>query len=282
MLTVGSIMSRAPLTAPADGSLERALELMHARKLRHLPVVEHERLVGLLSERDLIDRPLPTDPEQASAAQVHEHMSAYVESVGSEDSVLSACGRLLERRVGCMPVVDDGRLLGMLGETELLRLYARVCRSTGDDASLDPRLEDCMTREVHTIDPRASVEEAFELCRAKGIRHLPVLDEGWLVGIVSERNLLPVIGRGAGAGRTVADIMTRDTVAVTGLDTHLSEAVDCMLRDDFHALPVVADGALKGIVTSVDALLTLSRIDELVLAAAWRSEPIRDSEHGQP
>lgn len=271
MLTVGSILTRAPVTVTPEVPLERAIELMREHKLRHLPVIEHERLVGVLSERDLLERPLRAGARRGHES-VREHMSPAPETVRHDESAVRACRRMLERRIGCLPVVLGGRLAGVLTEGDLLRLYVRVARTAGDDPSVDPRVASCMTREVLTIAPRASADEAFELCRAKGIRHLPVLDEGFLVGIVSDRNLLPVIGRGAGAGRTVEDIMTRDCVAVTGAETRLSEAVACMLRDGFHALPVVQDGALEGIVTSADALLALGTLDSDVLESAWRSE----------
>lgn len=271
MLTVGSILTRAPATVAPDATLELALELMRARRLRHLPVVEQGRVVGVLSERDLLEHPLAGGLRR-DQERVRALMSARPETVPHDESAVRACRRMLELRIGCLPVVHDGRLAGVLTESDLLRLYVRVARTSGDDPSVDPRVAVCMTRAVLTIDPRASAEEAFALCRAKGIRHLPVLDEGFLVGIVSDRNLLPVIGRGAGKGRTVEDIMTRDCVAVTGAETRLSEAVACMLRDGFHALPVVEDGALKGIVTSADALLALGTLDSTVLEAAWRSE----------
>jgi CBS domain-containing protein len=271
MLTVGSILTRAPATVAPEAPLELAIELMRVRKLRHLPVVEKERLVGVLSERDLLEHPRPAGAGR-SHERVREHMSPAPETVHHDESAVRACRRMLERRIGCLPVLHGGRLAGVLTESDLLRLYVRVARAAGDGAFVDPRVGICMTRGVLTIGPRASAGEAFELCRAKGIRHLPVLDEGFLVGIVSDRNLLPVIGRGAGAGRTVEDIMTRDCVAVTGTETRLSEAVACMLRDGFHALPVVEHGVLKGIVTSADALLALGTLDGDVLESAWRSE----------
>jgi CBS domain-containing protein len=284
MLRVGSIMTRALVTVSPDCPVERALWLLRERKLRHLPVVDHGRLVGLLSERDLMERPEPPRrargaPEQSTL--VRDRMSASLETVTADESASLACRRILERRVGCLPVVQNGRLAGVLSEADLLRLYVRVCRTAGHDASLDPRVESCMSRDVVTVVPRASAAEAFELCRAKGIRHLPVVHEGWLVGIVSDRNLLPVIGRAEGELRRVEDVMTKDFVAVTGGATPLSEAADCMLRDGFHALPVLENGALVGIVTSADVLLALGTIDEQALASAWSSEELLSADRAE-
>jgi CBS domain-containing protein len=276
MLTVGSIMTRQPVTVPPGLPVESARALMHERRLRHVPVVSGERLVGLLSIRDLLEKLEPPTGRRRGqtghAPQVRDRMSASLETVTVDESVLRACRRILERRVGCLPVMQGGRLAGVLSETDLLRLYTRVCRTAGRGASFDPPVESCMSREVLSIVPETSAAEAFELCRAKGIRHLPVLQEGWLVGIVSDHDLLPVIARAEGERRAVADIMSRDFVAVTGAGTPLSEAARCMLRDGFHSLPVIQDGALKGIVTSSDVLQVLGSIDERSLEAAWTSE----------
>lgn len=276
MVTVGSIMTRGLVTVSPDSSVERALWLMRERKLRHLPVMDDGLLVGMLSERDLQER-VGSAPRQRARSQtkrgveVKECMSASLETVTVDESAVHACRRILDRRIGCLPVIENGRLAGVVSEADLLRLYVHVCRAAGRDANIDPMVEACMSREVLTIEPGASVSAAFELCRSKGIRHLPVVQEGWLVGIVSDHDLLPLIGRGEGESRRVEGVMTKDYVAVTGGQTPLSEAGLCMLRDGFHALPVLENGALKGIVTSADVLLALGTIDEQVLESAWSS-----------
>lgn len=272
-------MTRALVTVSSEAPVERALWLMRERKLRHLPVVDHERLVGMISERDLLERVDPAPRKRAKGeisrgVEVKDRMSASLETVAADESVILACRRILERRIGCLPVVHDGRLAGVLSEADLLRLYVHVCRALGRDASIDPLVEACMSRDVLTVAPRASASEAFEPCRSKGIRHLPVVHEGWLVGIVSDHDLLPVIGRAEGALRRVEGVMTKDFVAVTGGKTPLSEAASCMLRDGFHALPVLENGAIEGIVTSADVLLALGTIDAQVLESAWSSETV--------
>lgn len=280
MLEVGSILSRELVTVAPECPVERAQWLMRERKLRHLPVVERGRLVGMLSERDLMERPKPAprhgragraDAEERGV-EVRDRMGVSLETVRADESVRQAARRLFERRVGALPVVEEGRLVGMVSESDCLRLFVRVCQRSGRDPGIDPPLERCMSRDVLTAAPTTSVTEAFELCRAKGIRHLPVVFEGWLVGIVSDRDLLPVVGRGEGEVRRVEDVMSKDFVAVTGGATPLSEAAACMLRDGFHALPVVHDGALKGIVTSADVLRALAEIDEGALEAAGHGE----------
>src|SRR5688572_708628 len=131
MLKVASIMSRKLVTVPPECPMTRALEKLRESDLRHVLVVDHERLVGILSERDLMERPEPKGRTTAGAkrpTEVRDRMSVSVETVAPDEGVSEACRRLVDRRIGCLPVVDDGRLAGVLSESDFLRLYVRVQR----------------------------------------------------------------------------------------------------------------------------------------------------------
>lgn len=128
------------------------------------------------------------------------------------------------------------------------------------------RVRDAMTREVATLGPQASAAEALALCRERGIRHLPVVDGGKLVGLVSDRDLRDVSPpRGsADAENTLswvrlADIMSRGVETAHPLDT-IEHAAHRMHAGRIGCLPVVADGELAGIVTSADMMRTLTEL----------------------
>ena len=120
-----------------------------------------------------------------------------------------------------------------------------------------------MTREVVTVGPDAGAGEAWGLCREKNIRHLPVVEGGRLVGIVSERDLRDVSPpRGAYDEEStlayvrVRDIMSQEVVTAHPLDT-IEHAAQVIYENRFNCLPVVADGELAGIITSSDLVRTL-------------------------
>jgi len=282
MLTVGQIMTRRLVTVSPDSPLERARWLLREHEIRHLPVVEHQRLVGVVSERDLMERPEAAPRRRGPGkpppeTQVRDRMSISVETVALDESALRACKRLHERRISSLPVVSGSRVVGILSELDLLRLYERVCRFAGRDPALDPPVEAHMSRDPVVIAPGASALEAFDLCRSKGFRHLPVVHDGWLVGMISDRDLLPVVGQGQGETRRVEDVMTKDYVGVVP-GTLLSAVAECMLKNGFHALPVLVNGALRGIVTSADVLAVLCAIDEDALESAWTGEAALSAE----
>ena len=282
MLTVGQIMTRRLVTVSPDAPLERARRLLREHEVRHLPVVEHERLVGIGSERDLMERtetkPRRRGPEKpARDPEVRDRMSVSVETVALDESASRACRRMYERRISSLPVVSGSRAVGILSEFDLLRLYERVCRFTGQDPALDPPVEARMSRDPVVVAPGATALEAFELCRSKGFRHLPVVHDGWLVGVISDRDLLPVLSQPQGESRRVEDVMTKDYVGVVP-GTRLSAVAECMLKNGFHSLPVLVNGALRGIVTSADILAALCAIDEDALESAWTGEAALSAE----
>jgi CBS domain-containing protein len=117
-------------------------------------------------------------------------------------------------------------------------------------------VSELMTRELVTLKETQNLAIADELLRLNRIRHLPVVRQGKLVGLITHRDLLKATGLKcpdpAQQPLWASDIMTRD-VRTVGPDTPLREAVSVMLKNKFGCLPVVAeDGTLLGILTEAD------------------------------
>lgn len=97
-----------------------------------------------------------------------------------EATVKAACERIHERRVGAVLVVDaTGTLVGIFTGRDAVRSLAQVPNPA------EARLAEVMTRDPDTMPPRATAIEALRLMRDGGFRHVPVVDQGRVVGIVS-------------------------------------------------------------------------------------------------
>ena len=127
-------------------------------------------------------------------------------------------------------------------------------------------VKDSMTREVVALSPQTTAGEALALCTERRIRHLPVLEEGRLVGIVSDRDLrsaAPALGdpdRAAALAKVrVPEVMTRD-VTTARPDDPIEEAANRMREKRIGCLPVVEDGALVDILTSSDVMEALVQL----------------------
>ena len=144
-------------------------------------------------------------------------------------------------------------------------------------------VRDWMTRKLVTLSPEASVAEALTLCRERRIRHIPILEEGRLVGIVSDRDLRdasPALGDAERASALqkirVGNVMTREVSTADPQDS-IENVAQEMYELKIGSLPVVAEAPvvdeglavaeeeLLGIVTSSDvmrALVTLAGLPE--------------------
>ena len=112
--------------------------------------------------------------------------SQNIVTLPPDTSVRAAAKMMAKRKIGAVPVTDLGKLLGIFSERDLM---SRIIAPELDaDATT---LGEVMTPEPETIDIDAPVAEAFKLMVKGGFRHLPVLQEGRLVGILSLRDIPP-------------------------------------------------------------------------------------------
>jgi acetoin utilization protein AcuB len=125
-----------------------------------------------------------------------------------------------------------------------------------------------MTLDVTCVDEDTPIAMAWELMQQMRIRHLPVVGQGHLVGIVSDRDLLERVGRGID-GRLkfpelcAAEVMSFEPISCTA-DAEVSELAAKMAERRIDALPIVSpEGALIGLVTSTDLLRLLAQKAEV-------------------
>ena len=102
-----------------------------------------------------------------------------------QETVRDAAERLADNRIGAMPVVDDGRVIGIFSERDLL-----YCIAEHGNGALDLLVGEVMTAPPITADPGSTVRDAFEVMTLRRIRHLPVLDGNQLIAFVSIGDLV--------------------------------------------------------------------------------------------
>jgi len=128
-------MSRHPITITEDTPIDRALKFMRDEKVRRLPVLNKKgELVGIVSERDL----LYASPSPATSLSIHEiHYLVSKITVGkvmtrdvftvSEYTPLEEAARIMaDNKIGGLPVVRDGKLVGIITESDLFKIFTEI------------------------------------------------------------------------------------------------------------------------------------------------------------
>ena len=139
-------------------------------------------------------------------------------------------------------------------------------------------VEKWMTRDVITVRPHEKIIDAFELMQGRGIRHLPVIEDGELKGLVTDRDIrLALIPSPLstpedrmyhlGALERVDEIMTADLITVAP-NTTIEEAAKLMAKYKIGAVPVVAQGQLVGILTETDILRVFIEMLETIQSSS--------------
>ena len=272
-MKLSSLMSRRCITVAAETGAREALALMDDQDVRHLPVLDGGRLLGVVSDRDLYGvvgsvASAPADPQRD--VPVRELVRAPLASIGPDAPVAEAARELLARGVGCLAVVHGERLVGLVTELDVLAAYARAVASQRPGTGGHPRVSDVMTTAVETAPPTTSFEEAAALCRRLHVRHLPVVEEGQLVGMLSDRDLRAAAGDGRPGETPVRELMSTELVTVSPNDG-AAQAARLLVSNRISAVPAVAAGRLVGLVAVVDLLAFAMRTLEAPREAPGRA-----------
>jgi len=125
-------MSSDPLTITTDTSLKEALDLVRSKAFRHLPVLdEKEKLAGVVTEKSLMyAAPTPTTTLSVfevdyilSRTKVGQIIQGPAISVGLDLPIEEAARMMLDNHVDCLPVVEDDKLVGIITDTDIFRVF---------------------------------------------------------------------------------------------------------------------------------------------------------------
>ncbi|MFS0828918.1 CBS domain-containing protein [Pseudomonas phoenicis] len=112
-----------------------------------------------------------------------EHQTTY--TIGPDESVLEALKLLAEKNIGALPVVEDGQVVGIVSERD----YARKLVLKGRSSAATP-VREIMSSPVVTVEPKQNLEYCMNLMTNRHLRHLPVVSNGELLGLLSIGDLV--------------------------------------------------------------------------------------------
>jgi CBS domain-containing protein len=132
-MQVKGIMIKEVATLDVNDELSLANDIMRLGRIRHLPVVDGPRLAGIISERDLFRSSLAQALGYGTKAtrdlmktlRIKDIMVSQVITISPDTLLRDAVQLMVDKKIGCLPVVEDDRLVGLITETDILLQYCK-------------------------------------------------------------------------------------------------------------------------------------------------------------
>jgi CBS domain-containing protein len=259
-MKVANFMSKELITIDIDRSLRDARRLMEKHGVSRLVVTDEGRVVGIITERDMVRR-LGTHVER-KLSDAHVFVSAACTkkliTIEQEESVGRAARLMLKHGISSLVVSDDGRVVGILTKTDLIKALrgSRI------------RVKSYMSSPVITVVVGEDLLRVRRLMLEHGIKRVVVKLGRRIVGILTEGDVARALGLFRKLSEAkhwderlkrirVEDVMSREVITIDANDM-LGKCVKLMLEHDISGLPVVEAGKLVGITTKTDLLRALA------------------------
>lgn len=270
-MKIRELMKRSPTTIHVDDDLTTARDLMVWMGIRHLPVLNSGKLVGILSDSDVaaFQARVGAGPRSLSGYPAEKAMHSPVETAAPEDSVEDAAARMASHKISCLAVIEGEDLVGIVTSSDILANQVRMA-APAEEPRTGPTVADAMTPDPQVVRAGDRLLDAAGRMQAMGIRHLPVIDgDGKVIGMLSDRDLRTAVGNpervvgGQAAAVQLELLRVRDVMSAPALTVRPDERCAHVARffADVHvsAVPVVDDdGKILGICSYIDILRALA------------------------
>jgi CBS domain-containing protein len=246
ILRVADIMSKDVVTATLSDTIFSVAQKMSELRVSCVIVTNQEQVVGILTEKDMLNSVALRDIE-FRRLKVAERMSSPVDTIRADVSVFEA-DRLMDTLcIRRLPVLENERLVGIVTQTDITRGLISL-------NSLR-YVSDIMSRQIASVPGDATVVDAARLMSTSNISCLVVMHRQEVAGILTEKDLLKrVVALHRDPTQTrVADVMSCPVVSVPSSWSILS-ASKKMETLHFHRLLVMDDKTVCGIITQTDIM----------------------------
>ncbi|UCD14134.1 MAG: CBS domain-containing protein [Thermoplasmatales archaeon] len=258
-MKIKDIMTRDIIYVDKDEDLKHVLDLMKKHNITKIPVVENKKLCGIVTDNIIAYklgsiRKRGVSTSRLHASSVTEKEISAISPNADVKTILKTVG---QPGPTMLPVVDNDKLVGVITKADLLPLV-----------DSKKSLKSLMKTAVNSVSPDDRVVHARRIMIDEDVARLPVIDQGKLVGIISDFEIayaFALLKRSFSLGHQkhqldellVKDVM-KSPVIWTMPSTTAADAAKLMLKYNIGALPILKDNNLVGIVTRTDLLKTMS------------------------
>jgi len=241
---VGDVMSKEVITISPDVTATSAAKMMSDNNISCIIVTDNENVAGILTEKDFLKRAV-AEGKDFDKIKVKEIMSSPVESISPDLSVFEASKIMKAKHIKRLPILEEGRLVGIVTQTDLVRILTAY--------GIWSDVAEIMVRDVAGIQSKATVAEAMEVMTSRNISCIVVLKADEAVGILTERDLLK---RVVALQKNPTDVKTEEAMSSPVISVPPGCSVfstsRIMEKMSIRRLVVMEDKRLCGIVTQTD------------------------------
>jgi len=258
-MKVKDVMTKDVISVDKDVNLRQVLKLMKKHDITKIPVVEDKKLIGVITDNIIAYKLGSIRKKGIPASRLHASSvtDKVFETVSPDTDVKTILKKVGEPGPTMLNVVVDDYLVGVVTKADLLPLV------TGDT-----KLRDIMSKQVITVSADDRVIHARRIMIDENIARLPAVDDGKLVGIISDTEIafaLADIKRSFSLGRQkhhleellVGDVMKTPAIWTTPT-MNVTDTAKIMMKNNIGFLPIIENENIEGVVTRTDLLKTIN------------------------
>ena len=259
-MKVREIMTKDIITVDKDVNLNHVLYLMKKHDITKIPVVDNKKLIGLVTDNVIAYKLGSIRKRGVPASRLHASSvtDKDINCISPDTDVITILKDVGKPGPTMLCVVENDTLVGVITKANLLPLV-----------NSKKQIREIMQKQLHTVSPEDRVIHARRIMIDEDIARLPVVDQGNLVGMISDNEIifaLANVKKSFSLGRQkhkLEELLVEDVMKTPALwaepDMTATDAACIMLNKNVGALPLIENGKLVGIISRTDLLNTIPR-----------------------
>lgn len=258
-MKIKDIMTKDVICVDKDVDLKHILKLMKKHDITKIPVTENKKFIGIATDNVIAYKLGSIRKRSISASRLHASsvLEKNVVTIDPETRVTEILKMVGEPGPTMLPVVQENELLGVITKADLLPLVE----------SKKP-LHSFMKKTVNTVTPTDRIVHARRVMIDQNVARLPVIDQGKLVGIISDIEIafaFALLKKSISLGRQkhrldelLVEAVMKFPVVWTTKSVSAADAAKIMLHQNVGVLPILENGTIIGIVSRTDLIKTIA------------------------
>jgi CBS domain-containing protein len=259
-MKVKEVMTKNVIVVDKDVDLKYVMDLMKKHNITKIPVFENKKLIGMITDNNIAYKLGSIRKKGIPASRLHASsvIDKEIDCISPDTDVETILKKVGKPGPTILCVVENDMLVGIITKADLLPLV-----------DSKKQLNEIMNKKLHTVSSDDRVIHARRIMINEDIARLPVVDQGNLVGMISDNEIsfaLAKIKKSFPTGKQkhrldellVRDVMKKPAIWASPMMT-VTEAAHEMLKKNIGALPIIKNDKLIGIISRTDLLNTIMR-----------------------